>query len=70
MQKITGELLTVSEVAEPLRVPDATVTRWCREGRIEAIALPRGWRIPRESLDRFLSENYERKTRGADEAGE
>lgn len=68
MQKITEQLLTTAEVGERLRVPATTVARWCREGQLEAIAIPRGWRIRSSSLDRFLEELLDRKTRGADEA--
>ncbi len=54
-----GELLTVSEVAEILRVDDTTVRRWVKQGVLEAIVLPhvnarQAYRIKRETLDRVL----------------
>lgn len=70
MQRIAGNLLTINEVAERLRVPASTVASWCRSRQLDAIAIPRGWRIPEAALDRFLEELLDRKTRGADEAGE
>jgi excisionase family DNA binding protein len=35
-----SDLLTVSEVARILRVGDATVRRWVKEGALEAVVLP------------------------------
>lgn len=53
------ELLTVSEVAETLRVDGTTVRRWVKQGILEAVVLPhartrRGYRIKRETLNRLL----------------
>ena len=43
-------LLTVLETAEHFRVREATVQRWCREGRIKAIRHGKSWRIPIDAL--------------------
>ena len=43
-------LLTVPETAEHFRVREATVQRWCREGRIKAIRHGKSWRIPIDAL--------------------
>ena len=56
-----SELLTVSEVADILRVDDTTVRRWVKQGTLEAIVLPhintrQGYRIKRETLDKVLGE--------------
>lgn len=56
-----GELLTVSEVAEILRVDDTTVRRWVKQGALEAVVLPhvherQAYRIKRETLDKMLGE--------------
>ncbi len=53
------ELLTVQEVAEILRVDNATVRRWIKSGTIEAVKLPhRGkrevHRIKRTTLNAIL----------------
>ncbi|HLL78342.1 MAG TPA: helix-turn-helix domain-containing protein [Ktedonobacteraceae bacterium] len=53
------ELLTVQEVAERLRVNEATVRRWIKNGALQAIKLPhRGkreiYRVRRATLDSVL----------------
>lgn len=53
------ELLTVQEVAERLRVNEATVRRWIKNGSLQAIKLPhRGkreiYRVRRSTLDSVL----------------
>jgi excisionase family DNA binding protein len=54
------ELLTVSEVAEILRVDSTTVRRWVKQGVLEAIALPHvnkrcAYRVKRETVDKLLN---------------
>lgn len=50
------ELLTVSDVSESLGCHRRTVLRWIRAGKFEATKFPgaMGWRIDKESFDRFL----------------
>lgn len=53
------ELLTVQEVADRLRVNEATVRRWIKNGALQAIKLPhRGkreiYRVRRATLDSVL----------------
>lgn len=55
----TNELLTVSEVAQTLRVDGTTVRRWVKQGILEAVVLPhartrRGYRVKRETLNKLL----------------
>ena len=57
-----SELLTVSEVAEILRVDDTTVRRWVKQGVLEAVVLPhlnerQAYRIKRTTLDKLLGDN-------------
>ena len=57
-----SDLLTVSEVARILRVDDATVRRWVKQGVLEAVVLPhvhsrQVYRIKRETLERVLGES-------------
>lgn len=59
-----SDLLTVSEVARILRVDDATVRRWVKQGILEAVVLPhihsrQVYRIKRETLDRVLGESQQ-----------
>jgi excisionase family DNA binding protein len=54
-----SDLLTVSEVADILRVDDTTVRRWVKQGALEAIVLPhvnerQAYRIKRETLQKLL----------------
>jgi excisionase family DNA binding protein len=62
-----SDLLTVSEVAEILRVDDTTVRRWVKQGALEAIVLPhvnerQGYRIKRETLNKVLGEGELRQS--------
>ncbi len=57
-----NDLLTVSEVAEMLRVDDTTVRRWIKQGALEAITLPhvnkrQAYRIKRETLNKLMGGN-------------
>jgi excisionase family DNA binding protein len=57
-----SELLTVSEVAEILRVDDTTVRRWVKQGVLEAVVLPhlnerQAYRIKRATLDKLLGDS-------------
>jgi excisionase family DNA binding protein len=54
-------LLTVSEVAEILRVDDTTVRRWVKQGALEAVVLPhvnerQAYRIKRETVNKILKD--------------
>jgi excisionase family DNA binding protein len=55
-----NDLLTVSEVAQILRVDETTVRRWVKIGALEAVVLPhvnkrQAYRIKRETLDKLLA---------------
>ena len=57
-----NDLLTVSEVAEILRVDDTTVRRWVKQGVLEAVVLPhvntrQAYRIKRDTLNRVLGDS-------------
>jgi excisionase family DNA binding protein len=54
-----SELLTVSEVAQILRVDDTTVRRWVKQGALEAVVLPhvnarQAYRVKRATLEKVL----------------
>lgn len=60
-----SELLTVSEVADILRVDSTTVRRWVKQGTFEAVILPhvserQGYRIKRKELERVLASSTAR----------
>lgn len=46
----TAGYLTVSEVADRLRVAPQTVYRWCRAGRLVATKIGKEWRIPTDQV--------------------
>lgn len=55
-----ADLLTVSEVAQALRVDDTTVRRWIKQGVLEAVTLPhvnvrQAYRVKRETLQALLN---------------
>jgi excisionase family DNA binding protein len=59
-----NDLLTVSEVADILRVDDTTVRRWVKQGVLDAVVLPhvnerQAYRIKRETLGKLLGESTE-----------
>ena len=56
-----SNLLTVSEVAEILRVDDTTVRRWVKKGVLEAITLPHAnlrhsYRVRRATVEALIGE--------------
>lgn len=60
IQKPSGDLLTVREVAKHLRVDDTTVRRWIKSGALDAVALPHsgkrcGYRVRKHTLDALFS---------------
>ena len=60
-EKQMSDLLTVSEVAEILRVDGTTVRRWVKQGALEAVILPhmnerQAYRIKRETVNKILKE--------------
>jgi excisionase family DNA binding protein len=48
------QYLTVKDVADLLKIGEATVRRWIRNAELRAIDLGREWRIAPDDLDRFL----------------
>ncbi len=60
LEQQTNELLTVQEVARRLRVNEATVRRWIKNGSLAAVKLPhRGkreiYRVRQSTLDGVLN---------------
>ena len=49
------EYLTVSEVAQRLRVTPEAVQTWCRKGKLKAIRAGRNWRIAPADVDAFTN---------------
>jgi excisionase family DNA binding protein len=58
MSAMAERVLKVSEAADQLRVPEATVRRWIREGKLQATMLggtKTGYRIPESEIARLLA---------------
>ncbi len=48
------KLLSTAEVGERVGVDEQTVRLWIKKGKLEALKVGRGWRIPRSALEAFL----------------
>lgn len=48
---------TTFEIAELLNTPATTVRQWVQKGKLGAVKVGRGYRIPQSQLDTFLREN-------------
>lgn len=57
---INGQFQTVKDIAELLKVGEATVRRWIKDGELRAIDIGRGWRIDPQDLDDFLRQHANR----------
>lgn len=51
------EVLTVQEVADHLKVSQATVWRWCKSGKVPAFRLGQQWRIRARDLQLIIEDN-------------
>lgn len=56
---MTQEIMTVMEVADYLRLNEATVYRLAQQGKIPGVKLGRQWRFKKEALDQLLEEGFE-----------
>ena len=59
---------TVKEVADRLKVSEATVRGWIKGSRLRAIEIGKGWRIADSDLETFLR-NHATRAREAIEQG-
>lgn len=55
---------TVQEVADRLKVSEATVRHWIKEGALRAIDVGKGWRVSDHDLDDFLHRHETRPRLG------
>ncbi|TVR97783.1 MAG: DNA-binding protein [Rhodospirillales bacterium] len=53
-------LLTVHEVAEALKVKEATIRAWIRDRKLRAIKFGKEYRIDAEDLESFIQEHTNR----------
>jgi len=57
--RVMEELYTVREVAELLKVHEATIWRWCRSGDLRAFRVGQRWRIAASDLQRLMEAKEE-----------
>lgn len=60
---------TVREVADRLKVAEATVRHWIKLGDLRAIDIGKGWRIANTDLEQFL-ERHRSAPRAANGSGQ
>ena len=60
---------TVHEVADRLKVNDATVRRWIKDRELRAINIGKGWRIADADLVLFLRQHETRTREDSDDPG-
>lgn len=51
------ELITVSQVAEYLRIHPEVIRRWLREGKLQGHKVGGVWRIDKQAIDSMLKQN-------------
>jgi excisionase family DNA binding protein len=51
------KIFTVKQVAESLQVPQITVTKWIREGKIKAFKVGKEWRITETNFNEYMKNN-------------
>ena len=52
---LSRPLLTTHEVADLLKVKEATVRKWIRDGELPAIQFHRKWRVAVRHLEEFVT---------------
>ena len=51
------ELITVSQVAEYLRIHPEVIRRWLREKKLPGVKIGKEWRIDKQAIDDMLKQN-------------
>lgn len=57
MAENNNEFLTVEQVAKLLQLHWQTVLNYIKKGRLNAVKLGKGYRIPKEAVNKFVKEN-------------
>lgn len=52
-----NSFLTVEQVAELLQVHWQTVLNYIKSGKLKAVRLGKGYRIPEQAINKFVKEN-------------
>jgi len=56
MEPNTGEVLTIDELAEYLKIPKSTLYKLAQEGKVPGQKVGRHWRFRKEAVDRWLEQ--------------
>jgi excisionase family DNA binding protein len=51
-----GELLTIAEVADYLKLSRRTAWRWCKSGQLPAFKVGHQWRVAKSDLEDFIQQ--------------
>ena len=62
MEKTEVEIMTVQEVAEYLRLAQATIYKLAQAGEIPAVKVGRAWRFKRELIHEWFKQEAARAT--------
>lgn len=57
MNSNDNKYLTVEQVAELLQIHWQTVLNYIKSGKLDAVRLGKGYRIPKVGLDKFIKQN-------------
>lgn len=52
-----NSFLTVKQVAELLQIHWQTVLNYIKNGKLDAVRLGKGYRIPKEAIDKYVRNN-------------
>ncbi len=68
MEATESEIMTVQEVAQYLRLAEATVYKLAQAGEIPAVKVGRAWRFKRQLIDEWLRDESMQRLVEADPA--
>jgi len=58
MSETPGDVLTIDELSEYLKVPKSTLYKLVREGKVPCQKVGRHWRFRKYAIDRWLGESH------------
>jgi excisionase family DNA binding protein len=64
MANIVGDVLTIEELSDYLKIPKSTLYKLVREGKIPCQKIGRHWRFHKEAVDNWLSKQGNTHQRG------
>ena len=56
MEKEPGDILTIDELSDYLRISRSTLYKLAQEGRVPCQKVGRHWRFRKETIDRWLGQ--------------